>query len=222
MLHGTLVWALATLLTVWLVASGVGAITGATFRILGNVVGATASGAVQGASAVMGNATQGNEGGFADLRSQITTLLQQTGNPALQPDSLRAQANQIGNRATQTSVSNSDLADEVTRMLQNTAGTVNREDLVNVIAARTGKSHADAERIADRVIALQQTASAKLDTLKRQAGATAEHVSNVTSTALWLTLIGILLALGAAVWGASWVSARTYIVETGEPLENGV
>jgi hypothetical protein len=145
---------------------------------------------------------------LSNVRSEIETLLRQTGNPALSPESLRAQGQRVGHQATQSSASNRDLVDELTGIVQNTASTVNREDVVNVIVARTGKSRAEAEQMADRVVALRQAASAKMDTMKQKVGETAERVSSVTSTTLWLALLGMLLSLGAAVFGANWASNR--------------
>lgn len=51
-LHGILLWALSTIFTVWLLASGVGALAGGASRMVGGVLGAASGAAAQTAGAV--------------------------------------------------------------------------------------------------------------------------------------------------------------------------
>lgn len=207
MLHGLLVGALGLLFTTWMIGSGIGAIAGTTFSIVGNAVGATAGAAVEGASSSVADRIQ-QSGGF-NLQSEIETLLRQTGNPAISPESLRATAEQGSDLITQSSASNADVAREISDMFRDQTRTVNRDDLINVIAARTGKSHAEAEQMADRVMAAYNTASAKLDTLKVAAADKAEDVASATSKGLWLALVGMVLSLAVAAFGGAWGVQRT-------------
>ncbi|MGI8507911.1 MAG: hypothetical protein ACR2MQ_01145 [Gemmatimonadaceae bacterium] len=203
MLHGALVWALSTLIMVWLVSSGISSIAGTTFRVFGNVLGATASVAAQGAGAAISSAASNSNVSMGDIRSQVGSILQQTGNPALSPDSLKAKASSAASSATQTSASNGDVASEISNMISGTASQINRNDVINVIVARTGVTRPEAERTADRIIALRQSASAKLDSLGSTIGQKAETAANVTSEALWIALLGLGLSLAAAVFGAA-------------------
>ncbi len=207
MMHGLLVGALTTLLTTWMVASGIGAIAGTTFRFVGNAVGATASAAVQGASSAVSSSMEQNGG--MGIQSEIETLLRQTGNPAIAPESLKSSAQAAGNMVTQSSASNQDVAQEIAGMFQDKAKAVTRDDIINVIVARTGKSRAEAEQLADRTIALEQVAAAKLDTFKEQAAQTAETVATATSKGIWFALIGVLLSLAAAAFGGVLGVQRT-------------
>ncbi len=199
-LHGILVWATSLLFAVWMISGGVSALAGATFSVFGNVAGA-AAGAVT--SAV--GAAAGQSGGIdlQNVRAEVEQLLRQTGAPALNPDSIAAAAERAGQTATQTPASNADVANEIAEMVRTRAGAVDREAMINVIVARTGRSRAEAERIADRVVSLQQAASSQIDTLKARVGETAEDVAGTTSSALWLALLGMGLSLGAAVAGAA-------------------
>lgn len=202
MLHGALVWALSTLVMTWLVASGISSIAGTTFRVFGNVLGATASVAARGAGAAISSAASNSNISVGDIRSQVASILQETGNPQLSPDSLKANASRAASTATQTSASNGDVASEISNMISGTASQVNRNDVINVIVARTGVTRPEAERMADRVIALRQTVSSKLDTLKQAVGEKAETAASATSGALWIALLGLGLSLAAAVLGA--------------------
>jgi hypothetical protein len=154
-LHGALVWALSTLLTVWLLSRGVGAVTGTAFRALGNVAGATAGAVARGATAAAG-----------------------------------AAAGAASNDGTDT----------------NRARNVDRNDVVNIIAARTGRSRAEAEQLADRATQAATDARTRLSstaqTVRERAPEVAEDVASGASTGLWFALLGMGLGLAAAVFGA--------------------
>jgi hypothetical protein len=51
-LHGVLLWGLSTILTLWLLASGVSAVAGGAFRMVGDALGATPNAPAQTAGAV--------------------------------------------------------------------------------------------------------------------------------------------------------------------------
>ncbi len=61
-LHGVLLWGLSTILTLWLLASGVSALAGGAFRLAGGALGATTNAAAQVAT--------GRGGASEDLRNQ--------------------------------------------------------------------------------------------------------------------------------------------------------
>lgn len=198
-LHGMVLWAVSTLLTVWLIASGVGALAGATFSVFGKVAGAAAGAVTSGAASAIGSA----DIDLGNLRGEIEQVLRQTDDPALSPESLRVRAQRAGDTAAQSRASNSDVAGEIADMVRNTAGEVDREAVVNVIVARTGRSRAEAERMADRVIEARRTLGRQADTLRSEVGERAEQASEATSKALWFALLGMVLSLAAAVGGAA-------------------
>lgn len=209
MLHGILVWALSTLIMTWLVASGVSSIAGTTFRVFGNVAGSAVSVAAKGVGAGMGAMvsnipTNGNVNA-ASVRTQVESILRETGDPALNPDTLAAKANRVANTAA-GSASNGDVVSELGNMIAGTASSIDRNDVINVVVARTGASRPQAERVADRLISLKQTAMANLDSLGNNLGSTiankAEAAASVTAGALWWTLLGLGLSLAAAIFGA--------------------
>jgi hypothetical protein len=214
-LHGALLWALSTLLTLWLLSRGVGAVAGTTFRALGNVVGATAGAVAQGATAAVGGAASAAAGAVADngddagLRDQLNQLLRQTGDPALRPDSLAADAKAAGNAATRGPADNGAAVQDIEALVRDRARNIDRNDVVNIIAARTGRSRAEAEQLADRVTQaatdargrLSQTAQQVTQTVRTQGPQVAEDVASGASTGLWFALLGMGLGLAAAVFG---------------------
>lgn len=207
MLHGALVWSLTTLLTLWMLASGVGAVVGTTFRMVGNVIGTTTSAAVQGVTSAATRDMNTGDWDMSSIRSEIESMLRQTGNPNLNPDALQDSARRA-ETLSRSSMSNQSVVDEISSMISGTASSINREDVINVIVARTDMSRADAERAADRLIEARRTAEARMDTLKQRLGEGADEVTGVASTTLWFALAGMILSLAAAALGAASMAGR--------------
>ncbi len=141
----------------------------------------------------------------ATLRHEVEAALQQTGNPALSPDSLRQQAQGAG-QAAAGGASNHQVAQEISDQVSATAGEVSRDDLTTVIAARTGMDRAEVERAADRVQtaigSARQQVSQAAGQVQQQAGETAEQAANTTSKAMWGALLLMGLSGAAAAFGA--------------------
>jgi hypothetical protein len=71
-LHGVLLWGLSTIVTVWLLASGVTALAGGAFRMVGGVLGATSGVAAQAAGA----AATGREGRVERLAERADSAVE--------------------------------------------------------------------------------------------------------------------------------------------------
>lgn len=206
-LHGVVMWALSTLLAIYLVYSGATYVLGGVFGFLGNAVtstvGAVATGATQAGVAAAGQA------GNLDLNAiqrEIEATLRQTGDPALQPDSLQTQIEQARPDVS-SGASNEALAQDIAGQIQRTAGNVDRQDLINVITARTNLSQAEAESLAGRIEtaagqAQTQVAGAVEDV---QAGAAdaASAAGDALQKGAWLALLTMGLSVAAAAWGAA-------------------
>ena len=210
MIHGVVMWGLSTLLAVWMISSGAGALLGGAFNLLGRTAAATAGGVASsvgqiGAAAVnqAGNANIN----FDAIQREIETTLNQTGNPALAPESLRADAQQVGAQTTQGSASNAQVAREVGDLLRSRAGQVDREEIINVVVARTGRDRAEAERIADRVQSATTNAQAQIsqtaNDVQARAGELAADASNTLARAAWGALLLMGLSVAAAAFGAA-------------------
>ncbi|HEY0776567.1 MAG TPA: hypothetical protein VGD56_01250 [Gemmatirosa sp.] len=212
-LHGTLLWALSTLLTLYLITSGLGTLLGGAFSVVGKTVGTVGGAAASGVASAVGSGASAAAGAAANnsgaLKDQFTELLRQTGNPALQPDSLKATAAQAGNVAANGPADNGAAAQDIANLVQDKSRTINRDDIVNIISARTGKSRAESEQLADRVTQaatdarskLSQTAQNVQETVREKAPEVADKAASISSTAIWLALLGMGLSLAAAVFG---------------------
>ncbi len=218
-LHGVLTWGLATLFTFYLLTTGVGAIIGGAARALGQGASLVGQG-VASASPQVGEAIRGqlkDQGvNWDSIKQDATNLLQQTNKPELQTGTLTQQAkdatkdaqNTAGSAATNPQGSNQDLNGLLDRLFNRASDTVNaadRDAVVNVVAARTGKSKEEAGQIVDRWQQTYQQAKEQYEKTKeaaeqkaREAGDVAAR--NISHAAFW-SFAAMLVGLGSSSLG---------------------
>lgn len=216
-LHGLLSWATTSLVTTWLVAALATSAAGAASSVVGKGLSLTGQGIAAAAPSVADGIKDqlGKQGVAMDwngLRGQLDTLLRQTGKPELDPDHLKDQAKDAADDGKATAeqasqhpqTASDDLGAWFDRVRQEGKPAIeaaDRDALVNIIAARTGKSHDEAERIADNYVQTYQQAMAKYESLKRAAEEKAREAADVAargvSRAAWTTFV--LLVLGAII-----------------------
>lgn len=210
-LHGLVLWGLSTLMASWLVWKAFSFILGGAMSIAGGALSTTAGALATGVTQV-GSAAAERIGtlDLGALEGEIETALEQTRNPALQPESLSVQAGQVREAAVSSPASNQALAAEIAQRIRSTAGEVRHQDLVNLVVARTGMSEAEAERVIERVEVLGGNARAQISSAVDTVGAaaanlarqSAEEVKGALSRASWLALLAMVLSAAAAVWAA--------------------
>lgn len=224
-IHGVLTWCLVTLLTIYFLTTTLGSIIGGAGRLVGGLV-KTAGSAVASAAPGLGNAVQGQleKNGITmdnldlgNLKGEVNQLLRQTGDPALNPDKLKSEANKAANQASNTAedaASNPQAADDMASNLfsklfrqgQVTVNQVDREDAVNVVMKRTGKSRAEAEQTVDGWITTYKQAVVKFEETKKEAGIQARHVADDVasgaSKAAIFGFFGLLIGVIASGYGA--------------------
>jgi hypothetical protein len=187
--HGLLAWAVATLVTVAVLAGGVRAVMSGAI----DTAGAAAPAVTAGAAAVAGQAKDDGSNYFSDM-----VLRAPNGTPAT--DAERAEVNRIL------------LAD-----LAN--GKINADDrnyLAQTIAKRTGLTQAEAEQRIDLIYAQAKQAAADV---KAKAQAAAEEARKAAAhSALWMfvaLLLGAFVAsLLATIGGRHRDHARVYVRTT--------
>ena len=224
-IHGVLTWCLATLITIYFLTTTIGSLIGGAGRLVGSLV-STAGSAVASAAPGIGNAVQGQlkENGIdlqnvdlSNLTQEANKLLQQTGDPNLNPNTLERRADQAGQqakasagRAASDPQSADDIAGGLFRRLfkqgQATVNSVDREDAVNVVMKRTGKSRDESEQIVDNWINTYKQAAAKLEQTKKEAEVKARQAADATASAASKAAIfgffGLLIGVVAAGYGA--------------------
>lgn len=222
-LHGLLSWTVSTLLTTWLLASLAGSLVGTAGNIAGKGLSLAADGVAAAAPGVGQTIKQqldknGISLDWDSLKSQLDTTLKQSGKPELDPskldqksDAASADAKQAATQAstdpTQAGDQLKQWFDRVQQAGEPALNAADKEALVNIVAARTGKSKDEAQQIVDNYARAYQEAAAKVSQLKAQAEQQAREAANVAakqvSKAAWSTFF--MLVLGAAI---SFATAR--------------
>lgn len=228
-IHGVLTWSLVTLLTIYFLTTAIGGLIGGAGRLVGSLV-STAGSAVGSAAASAGPglgsmvkgqlASTGVDTSQLDLKGlkdQVSTLLRQTGDPNLNPNTLERKADQAGNQAKNAAgraASDPQAADDVAGGLfnrlfkqgQTTVNSVDRDDAVNVVMKRTGKSRPEAEKTVDSWISTYKQAAVKLEKAKSEAEVQTRHAADAAagaaSKAAIFGFLGLLIGVVASGYGA--------------------
>ena len=224
-IHGVLTWCLVTLLTIYFLTTTIGSIIGGAGKLVGGLI-STAGTAVASAAPGIGNAVQGQLKAngidtqnldLNDLKGEVNKVLRQTGDPNLNPNALERKVDRAGNQAqtaADQAASNPQAADDVASSLfgrlfkqgQATVNSVDKEDAVNVVMKRTGKSRAEAEQTVDGWIKTYQQASVKFEQAKKEAEVKARQVADDTasaaSKAALFGFLGLLIGVVASGYGA--------------------
>ncbi len=201
--HGLLAWAVATLLTVAMLAGGTRAVLSGAIDAGTGVAAAVAPAAAAGAGAAASNASEGGSGVnpldyFSDMLMRsapapATATATATGAPAMPaaeaPVNAADQRVEIG-RIFASSMSNGTLAAD------------DRAYLGQIVAKRSGVTQAEAEARVDAVYARATKAAADAKAKAQQAAETARKAG--AHTALWMfvaLLLGAFVAALAATFG---------------------
>lgn len=185
-LHGLLTFSLFTLVMFYLIITTAGTIVSGA----GGIAWRTLSLAGQGTGAVAGKATEEITKNGIDLnkiKNEARALLMQTERPEWD-----------------TGGSESD--NLVEQLFGNATKEVDREAVVNVIVARTGKSREEANRIADNWIQTYQDAKREFKEFKTKAEQQARETGDVAAAAVSkagiFLFIGLLFGAGVAAVGS--------------------
>lgn len=220
-LHGVLAWALLTLITTYMLTAFAGNLISTASSVLGKGLAAAGEG-VASATPTVANKVEdelernGIVVDFGNLRGELDTLLRQTGKPELQPENVQRRVDAAKDDAQATSAqaaqvpqqTDDAIADWFHRVQQSATPLLNAADkdaLVNIIAARTGKSREEAQQIADNYERTYNTAMANYEQLKKQAElkarAAADRAAHNLARASWWTFA--MLLVGGIVAGAA-------------------
>ncbi|KIQ04356.1 MULTISPECIES: hypothetical protein [Pseudomonas] len=226
--HGLLVWASASLITVYLVSSAVTGVVRGGLNLAGSGVSALGSGIAQVAPALGGKIQdelreQGIDFNLDDIQGELEQAMRQTGKPELNPDNLDQQAQATQEDAQQTAQRSAENPQQATEQLGGLLDRIkakgdqawdaaDREALVNLIKARGNKTDAEANQIVDQAQASYREAYAKYQELKAQAEQKAREAAEVAakrvSQGAWILLITLVIS-GLVAAGAGVLGRRT-------------
>ncbi|WP_213879034.1 TIGR04086 family membrane protein [Pseudomonas sp. dw_358] len=221
-LHGLLVWATTSLVTLYLVSSAVTGLIGSGLNLAGSGLSAVGSGIAQVAPKVGGAVQdqlrqQGIDFNLNDVQGELETAMRQTGKPELDPDNIKQEAQATGDDAKNTAQNSAQspqsadqqlggLLDRIKAKGDKAWDAADRQAMVNLIKARTGKNDQEANQIVDQAQQAYQQAYAKYQQLKADAEQKARQAADVAakrvSQASWLLVITLIISgIVAAVAG---------------------
>ncbi|WP_338557248.1 TIGR04086 family membrane protein [Erwinia sp. E_sp_B04_7] len=217
-LHGLLMWAVNTLICLWLAimiissaVSGTASVIGSGFSMLGNGISAVAPSLADTAKEKL----KENNIDLGNMQNELETTLRQTGKPELQPQNLQNDANketdnaknQAQNTASNPQSADTDLANWFKGVLSRNQDTLQAADmdaLKNIIKARTGKSDQEVDQIVAQTQKSYDEARKQYQQLKaeaeQKAREAAEQAAAATAKASWMLLVVLLVE--AAIAGA--------------------
>ena len=208
-IHGFVTWGITTIITLYFLASGVGTLVSGVTSVLGQGAQLAAQGVAAAAGPAVDQASQAAGGlDLGTIEQEVRALLRQTGDPALQPGNIEEQAQQAADVAT-AEAREADIAAAARRAFDQfgqITSEVDRQDLVNVIVARTDMSEAEARQAVGRweqqFSSVREQVGQATDDLSTQAAQTAEGVTDAIGTAaIWSFFALLLGAVAASVGG---------------------
>ena len=221
MLHGVLTWSLFALFSLYIVTTSIGALVGGVGSIIGKGLSA-AGGAIKESTPALSNLVGDQLGidneDLKNLKEEATLLLRQTGKSELKPENLEKTAKDLKDDAESTAKSaaedpqNADT--EVESLLSKlfskgdeTLSELDKEALINVVSARTGKSKAEATETVNSWITTVQDIKEKVKQVTQEAGDKAKQVGEDVTDAVGkfaiFSFFALLIGAAAAVFGAS-------------------
>ena len=227
-LHGLLVWATTSLVTLYLVSSAVSGIVSSGVNLAGSGLSAAGSGIAQIAPH-LGNTVQdqlrqqGIDFNLNDIQGELETAMRQTGKPELNPENVKQEAQASGQDAKDTAQASAQnpqsadqqlggLLDRIKAKGDKAWDATDRQAMVNLIKARTGKSDQEANQMVDQAQQAYQQAYAKYQQLKAEAEQKARQAADVAakrvSQASWLLLVTLIIS-GLVAAGAGMLGRRT-------------
>ena len=224
-LHGVLTWCLVTLLTIYFLTTTIGSIIGGTGRLVGGLVKTAGKGIAAAAPGIGGavqsqlkaNGVDMDNLDLSDLKSEANKLLRQTGDPSLNPNRLEQKADRAvdnAGNAAENAASDPGNADDIAGSMfknlfkegQATVSQVDRQDAVNVVMKRTGKTEQESQQIVDNWINTYKQAQVKLEQTKKEAEIKARQMADdaasAGSKAAIFGFLGLLIGVVAAGFGA--------------------
>ncbi|HNY66720.1 MAG TPA: hypothetical protein PKM41_14905 [Deltaproteobacteria bacterium] len=170
-LHGLATWALVTLLTIYLLTSGIGFVVGGAFGVVKDAIGIS----TQAAAQALGGA---QIGGTQDAQR---TLAQ--GGASLSPQALNQ------------------LQESTKKILAGTFTNTDRQNMVNLIMQNSTLNRQQAEALVQRVVTTTQQAQAQLQQAQAAAADVAAQATRIMTVAavvsfFMLVLTGVAAGLG--------------------------
>ncbi len=232
-LHGASVWALATLLTVWLATSTITTAVSGAFgavgqigQVAGSALGSGAQALGQGGSTLINDAQnavtsagQQRQSVMRSIRNEAQQIISQVVSPQQQQaatDAVEATAGQIARNPANVGQELNALVDRLFSE-DGVFSDEDRQEVVGILQQRFGVSPEEAEQIVqnwqDRYQAAVTQVQESIERVRSQAAEAAEATAEAVGAAAGWTSLALALGLVAAVIGGLLGKPEPYLVE---------
>lgn len=223
-LHGLTVWSLATVLSIWLLTSSVGALLNSTLGLVGKGLGAASSAAIAGAPELADELDRRidlDRSTWQEVENELREILRQTDAEALQPENIESRLRSARQSAVEDARAAArrpgDMDYElrsavrrVTRIGEDAVDAADEDAAVSLLAARTDLTEEEARRTVDRWQAEFESVSERVGAWADEAQAAAleavdeagDAAAGSAFAAFFVMLVG---AAAAGVGGAAGV-----------------
>ena len=223
--QGIMTWALYTFISAWLVTSAVGSIISGVGNTIGSVLSSGSDKQQQTQSQQQASQQQNQILGVSleQAKQQFYGLLEDTGKPALDPQRIENNAEDVMQSAEQRAQAAANNPGQIDAKVEqvfsnarnefeNTWEALDKQALVNVLTERTNMSESEASSAVDNYVAQYENLRADseefLQQAKQQAQETAGNITQAMSdAALYLFIALVLGVIVAALGGAAGVKS---------------
>lgn len=232
-LHGLATWGVVTLVSVMLLATGVGRLVGGTMNIVGeglSQAGRLASAVAEPLADRVGDRLAESDIDMDQLRREAADLLRDTGQPELRPGEIREAAEDVRQQARgalegiarDPQAADQEIQqvfDRIQSAARETISAADRDGLVNVLVERTDMTRQEAQQtVANWERAYAQAyrdARAGLgqvrDQTEQRARQWGQQTAEAIATAAWWSFIVLVLGAIAAAIGANIGAGRAVL-----------
>ncbi len=208
LIHGVVMWGVVSLFTIYLASSAVGSVVSGAFGVVGNIA-QTAGNAV--AAVVPDDINMGNRISDFDLQTaqdEAVSILRDAGlNPDELEERVRDESAEVQAAARQSPEEAENALRNSIRSLSDEASQVDRDNIVDLLVARTEMDRAEARRAVANYEGtlrdMRARAGAELDTLGTQAVGAAERATDALGNAAWWAFLAMLIGVIAAAIGGA-------------------
>ncbi len=191
-LHGLCAWAVASAVTIVLVATGIGSAVGAAVGLVGS--------GLRGAASAGAGAAANTKFDVSSVREEVRQLLAETGKKELQPENVKARAKDVPQDAAraQANAGGKTGADVAEEQAGAVAGAADKDAVANVISKRLGISKEEANSLIGQS---EDQANSVMATIKQKGIAAAGKTTNAAAAAGWFMFFSLVSGAIAAYIG---------------------
>nr|MBI1231247.1 hypothetical protein [Cytophagales bacterium] len=211
LIHGSMSWALYTLVSAWLLTSVVGSILSGVGSLIGGVLSPAGDVVSEKVGPMIRDQFERLEISLDDVKSEFYALLEDTGKEELDPDYLESQAETTVQQGSD-SLTNRPGKAAIERIFNNAANRfeqsfeeIDEQALVNILVERTDMTEAEARRTVENTVAEFKQAREEFEAFLQDAKQTAieqgEKIAKTAGDAAIYLSIALILGLTAAAFG---------------------